>query len=348
MHFSTYRIIDANLNRLREGLRVVEEWCRFILENSQLSSEVKTIRHELVQIAGKAGWDRVDLLHHRDTEGDVGTSNSTPTEYLKSNEKEVLLANFSRVQEAFRVLEEYGKLNNVGPSIEKLRYQAYTLEKNVMQYFICENLKEKIYILLTKSFCKNDYFGTIENLCLSGAKLFQIREKHLSDIDFFNLAQKATKIIKSFGGTTILNNRIDIALAVGADGVHLGNEDMPVSAARKIASRPFIIGSTVHNLKELGALPMESIDYIGVGPCFPTETKPELVANGIQLVHKISAQSKVPAFAIGGIGLGNISELNQIGLRNVAICSAIIGNAEPVKAYQQIVAAMATDQQKIQ
>lgn len=342
MNFSTYRIIDANLNRLREGLRVIEEWCRFVLENPILAAEVKTIRHELIQIATSANWGRENLLTHRNSEEDVGTKIGTPTEYIKANEKEVLLANFSRVQEAIRVLEEFGKLENLGHLFEKLRYQTYTLEKNVMQSFTCKNLNENIYILLTKSFCKNDYFATIENLCLAGAKLFQIREKNLNDVEFYPLAQKATKIIKSFNGTIILNNRIDIAMAVGADGVHLGSEDLPLLVARKIASRPFIIGATVHSLKELNQIPFESIDYIGVGPCFTTDTKPNLPVSGIPLIQKIYTQSKAPAFAIGGISNGNINEVGKAGIKKVAICSAIISNAEPVKAYQQLVATMAT------
>lgn len=340
MNFSTYRIIDANLNRLREGLRVVEEWCRFVMESQALASEVKNIRHDLIQIALAAGWNRENLLQNRNTEDDVGVNLSTPSEYKKENEKEILLSNFSRIQEALRVLEEFGKLEKVGQLFEKIRYQVYTLEKNVMQSFTCYNLKENVYILLTKSFCKNEYFSTIENLCLAGARLFQLREKNLNDHDFFNLANKAVSIISSFGGTTILNNRVDLALAVGANGVHLGNEDMPIAAARKIARRPFIIGATIHSMKELSLIPFDQIDYIGVGPCFPTETKPDLTASGLSLIQKIYAQSKSPAFAIGGISPNNINEIGKAGIKKIAVCSAIISHAEPVKIYQQIASSL--------
>ena len=87
-------------------------------------------------------------------------------------------------------------------------------------------------------------------------------------------------------------------------------------------------------------MPFESIDYIGVGPCFSTDTKPDLPVGGIPLVQKICSQSKTPTFSIGGISLGNIAEVNQAGLKNVAICSAIISTAEPVKAYQQFISSM--------
>jgi thiamine-phosphate pyrophosphorylase len=345
MHFSTYRIIDANLNRLREGLRVIEEFCRFIFENQNLSSELKDIRHEIVQIAKSVGWEKENLLSHRDTEEDVGVKNSTLAEYQRINEKEILLANFSRVQESFRVLEEYGKTQKVGHLFEQLRYRTYTLEKNMMQMFICHNLQENIYILLTKSLCKNDYFLTIDNLCRAGVRLFQIREKDCSDAELFTLTKKAVDIIKSYGGTTIVNDRVDIAIASGADGVHLGVDDMPILEVRKMASRPFLIGATVHSLNELNQLPLESVDYIGVGPCFPTTTKPSLIASGIPLVASLIAQNKIPAFAIGGISLQNFAEVKNSGIKKIALCSSIISNENPVKIYQQFVSYM-TDQQQ--
>ncbi len=339
MHFSTYRIIDANLNRLREGLRVIEEWCRFVLENQTNALDFKEIRHEIVEITKIANWNKEILLQVRNTEEDVGVNNATASEFKKGNEKEILLANFSRSQEALRVLEEYGKLSDVGQKFEKIRYRLYTLEKNVMQCFACQNLKQSIYILLTKNLCKGDYFKTITNLCQAGAKLFQLREKELADEEFYALANRAVSIIQSFGGTVLINDRFDIALAVGADGVHLGRNDLPATVVRKKVSRPFLIGATVHSQEELNQISLDCVDYIGVGPCFATGTKPNLTVGGVKLVKQIVSQNKTTAFAIGGINCENIAELVAIDIHQVAICSAIISTIDPVKNYLELLEA---------
>lgn len=346
MLFSTCRIIDANLNRLREGLRVIEEWCRFVLENQTFALEFKEIRHELVEITQLANWNKELLLGSRDTVNDVGVKNATTLEYHKASAKELLLANFSRCQEATRVLEEYGKLSNVGQNFEKIRYRLYTLEKNVMQGFVCHNLNQPIYILLTKKLCKNDYFETITSLCQVGAKLFQLREKDLTDDEFYPLAHKAVSIIKSFGGTVLINDRFDIALAVGADGVHLGKNDLPISVVRKIVSQPFLIGATIHNSQELNELSVNEVDYIGVGPCFATGTKPNLTVGGVPLVKELVLQKKSTAFAIGGIDQKNISELLANGMSQFAICSAIISSQNPDKNYLNILETIKKSQEE--
>jgi len=346
MLFSTCRIIDANLNRLREGLRVIEEWCRFVIENQSFAMDFKEIRHELVEITNLANWNKDVLLEARDTVNDVGVNNATVLEFNKASEKELLLANFSRCQEALRVLEEYGKLSNVGQKFEKIRYRLYTLEKNVMQCFECQNLNQPIYILLTKKLCKNDYFETITSLCQVGAKLFQLREKDLDGDDFFSLALKAVRIIKSYGGTVLINDRFDIALAVGADGVHLGKKDLPISVVRKIVSRPFLIGATVHSQEELNELSALEVDYIGVGPCFVTGTKPNLTVGGVPLVKQLVLQKKSTAFAIGGIDQKNISELLANGMSQFAICSAIISSQTPDKNYLNILETIKKSQEE--
>ena len=94
MFSSTYRILDANLNRAREGLRVIEDWCRFVIESQKLSADVKTIRHQIFQIAQVAGWTKDNLLPHRDTVEDVGIHNSTALQYKRGHEKDILSANF--------------------------------------------------------------------------------------------------------------------------------------------------------------------------------------------------------------------------------------------------------------
>jgi thiamine-phosphate pyrophosphorylase len=131
---TVYRILDANLDRAREGLRIIEEWCRFGLNNSQFSSICKHLRQEL------GTWHTAEIRAARDTPGDTGTDLSHPQEEERADITSLLQANFCRVQEALRVLEEYGKLYHpqkdmqMGTVCKQMRYQVYTLESNLMGY----------------------------------------------------------------------------------------------------------------------------------------------------------------------------------------------------------------------
>jgi thiamine-phosphate pyrophosphorylase len=136
------RILDANINRLKEGLRVSEEVSRFILENRALTLEFKKIRHS-IDIAIKQLPDRAKLLNHRNSLTDVGSRVSLKSEFQRSDFRDIFFANIQRVKESLRVLEEFSKLKSLGAALEfkKLRYKAYALEKRIAKKFpaLCHN-----------------------------------------------------------------------------------------------------------------------------------------------------------------------------------------------------------------
>lgn len=138
-----YRILDANLDRAREGLRIIEEWCRFGLNSGQLAGECKYLRQEV------AVWHTEELRAARDTAGDPGTDLSHPQEEQRSSIKALLQANFCRVEEALRVLEEYGKLYHpkMGQACKQMRYRVYSLETNLMGHQRHQLLRDRVYIL---------------------------------------------------------------------------------------------------------------------------------------------------------------------------------------------------------
>jgi thiamine-phosphate pyrophosphorylase len=222
------RILDANLDRAREGLRIIEEWCRFGLNSAQMSGECKQMRQEL------ASWHSEDLRASRDTPGDPGTELTHPREEERSSIQQLLQANLCRVEEALRVLEEYGKLYNpdMGAAFKQMRYRVYTLESNLLAYRRHQLLTRSHLYLVTSS--SEQLFSTVEAALQGGLTLVQYREKTEDDSVKLSHAQKLRQICHHYGALFIMNDRVDLALAVDADGVHLGQQDVPIALARQL------------------------------------------------------------------------------------------------------------------
>lgn len=174
----------------------------------------------------------------------------------------------------------------------------------------------------------------------SGIKTIQLREKLLSKKDIYKEALAIRKLTLRYGVTFIVNDYIDIALAVGADGVHLGQDDMPVKEARKIISRRKIIGVSTHSLKQALDAEASGADYIGVGPIFKTTTKDAGKPKGIAYLKKIREQIKIPIAAIGGINHNNAWEVLNNGADAIAIASGILSGdiKENIKRFLTITA----------
>lgn len=330
-----YRIIDANINRLKEGLRVIEEWCRFGLDNENYASICKKSRHEIIEICRQAEISFSDLVSSRDTEGDVGVSLSSINEYEREDVSSVLKANFNRVQESLRVLEEYSKIFKTGKPFEKIRYEMYTLEKDIFSDKKKLALQSELYVLLTESLCRLPITECVQELLDAGARLFQLREKDKSDRVFFQMASGILSLVRQYDGVVIINDNFSIAQITGADGIHLGLNDLPLTEVKDMVPKDFIIGATVHNMDELLGLP-DFVDYIGVGPCFESVTKPDIKSEGLGLIKKVIDESKFRSFAIGGIGSNNINSLLSIELDQFAVCSAIIGSSTPGEEFKKL------------
>ncbi|QQE63824.1 thiamine phosphate synthase [Leptolyngbya sp. BL0902] len=332
---AVYRILDANLDRAREGLRIIEEWYRFGLNDTAHTEQIKHLRQTLAQ------WHTRDLRQARDTPGDPGTALTHAQETEREDIQAVLQANLCRVQEALRVLEEYGKLYRAdfAAACKAMRYQVYTLESDLMDGQRAQRLQRlrqsPIYLVTSP---QDNLVATVEAALKGGITLVQYRDKNTEDEVRFQRAQQLQALCHRYRALFLVNDRVDLALAVGADGVHLGQTDLPVAVARQILGPQAIVGRSTTNPDEMNRALREGADYIGVGPVHSTPTKPGKAAAGLDYVRYAAAQAPVPWFAIGGIDTHNLSEVLQAGAQQVAIVRAVMEAADPTQAAQAILA----------
>ncbi|MGB8700859.1 MAG: thiamine phosphate synthase [Thermosynechococcaceae cyanobacterium] len=330
-----YRILDANLDRAREGLRVVEEWCRFGLDDATLALQCKHLRQDLGR------WHHADFRRARDTPGDVGTALTHEQEQCRTDIPAVLQANFCRVQEALRVLEEYGKIYDpaLGADAKQMRYQVYGLEHQLL----CppdrlQRLRRSCVYLVTLPV--DGLLDTVEAALKGGVSLVQYRDKDADDIVRWDRAQALRSLCRTYNALFIVNDRIDLALATDADGVHLGQEDLPVAVARSLLGPQRLIGRSTTNPEELARAMSEGIDYIGVGPVYATPTKTNKAVAGLEYVRYAAEHSRLPWFAIGGIDADNIDAVMAAGANQVAVVRAIMKAEDPTQAAQHLISKM--------
>lgn len=314
------RIIDANLNRAAEGLRVIEEIARFILSDTELSARLKTIRHELQKFFD-VEYD--NLLDSRDTLNDVGCNIINPDK--KESLDSIFKANFKRVEEAFRVLNQYASLD------DSYRYRIYTIEKEMRSKLKLDYKKiflndKKLYLVTNSDNFESDeiFLDKVALSIKSGVDIVQLREKNTTSKRFIYLAQRIRELTSHFGAAFIVNDRVDIAKISNADGVHLGQDDIPVSYAREILGDNAIIGVSTHCPEHAKKAITDGADYIGVGPVFKTPTKPSKDPVGLEYVKWAADNVNIPFFAIGSIDTDNIKEVVQAGAKRVAVIRAIM------------------------
>jgi thiamine-phosphate pyrophosphorylase len=329
MQQAVYRILDANLDRAREGLRIIEEWCRFGLNSSSLAEECKKMRQEL---AALHTWE---IRQARDTPADVGTELSHPGEETRKSIESLLQANLARVQEALRVLEEYGKLysDNMGSLCKNLRYRVYTLESHLVVSDRHKLLyKSRLYLVTSAS---ENLLGIVDDALRGGLTLVQYRDKSTDDNIRLAEAQQLRQLCHNYGALFIVNDRIDLALAVDADGVHLGQQDFPMALAREMLGCYKIIGRSTTNPDEMQTAILEGADYIGVGPVYKTPTKPGKTPAGLEYIEYAAAHCPIPWFAIGGIDVTNVNSVIAAGGQRVAVVRAIMESEQPNATVRQ-------------
>ncbi len=330
VHQVVYRILDANLDRAREGLRIIEEWCRFGLQNAEFAGECKRLRQEV------ANWHTAEMRAARDTQADPGTELTHPGEEQRTSIKSLLEANFCRVQEATRVLEEYGKLYhpNMGKAFKQMRYRVYTLESTLMGYQRHQLLlRSRLYLVTSPN---ENLLETVEAALIGGLTVVQYRNKTADDTVRLEEAKKLCQLCHRYGAIFIINDRIDLALAVDADGVHLGQQDMPLAIARQLLGPQRLIGRSTTNPDEMQGAIADGADYIGVGPVYETPTKEGKAASGLQYVTYAAKNCPIPWFAIGGIDPNNINDVIDAGADRVAVVRSLMEVEQPTLVAQYL------------
>jgi thiamine-phosphate pyrophosphorylase len=335
------RIVDACANRAREAIRVLEDYVRFALDDAFLSRQLKELRHDLAEALASA--PSAGLLAARETQADVGAEISTPREQSRFSVKEVVQANLKRLQEALRSLEEYGKLYgpDVGRRLEELRYRAYTLERAILLRSEPAGLSRrladaKLYVLLGGTACRAALDWTIAEAAAGGADVIQLREKNLSDGELLRRARDARRWTRDAGALFVVNDRPDIARLAEADGVHLGQDDLPVREARRILGPDSLIGVSTHTIDQVRQAVKDGASYIGVGPTFTSSTKDFEELAGLMFVRAATAETSLPAFVLGGVTAANVQEVVHAGGRRVAVSAAVAHAENPRAAAKEL------------
>ena len=340
MERSVYRIIDANFNRAREAVRVIEEFCRFALNSAPLTERAKQFRHELSACLGKLDAGR--LISSRDTLGDVGVGKTVDSQLERANLSDCFTAGCKRLTESLRTLAEMTQTINpsVAETIEKLRFAAYALEKDIVLFSdTAERFKQvRLYVIISSDL-PADVLSLTHRCAAGGADCIQLRAKTIEDDRLFALALEFVKVCKDAGVLSIINDRADIAAAAGADGVHLGQNDLPVDQARSLQLTPLIIGKSTHSIEQLRAGCRELPTYVSLGPVFSTGTKPTAKAVGLDYVKQateILAGTGIGHVAIGGINLDNVEQVLSAGAAAIAVCSAVTESADPTASCRAL------------
>ena len=328
------RLLDANFNRAREALRVLEDTARFIFNDSILTETAKNLRHELSQAIAELAC--LPLLAARDTPADVGATLTTPDEKNRHDTLAVLQAAAKRLSEALRCLEEYSKIEfpALADHLESIRYRCYDLEKQIITRADRKHrfAPVRLYVLLTEKYCKLPLLEVAGAVLTGGADCIQLREKEKTDSELLVLARDLAQLCRQYHALFIMNDRPDLALLAGADGVHLGRTDLPVDAARKILPAHMLIGASTHNLDEARAALQQNPDYLAVGSIFNSTTRPDVAAAGLDLIKQIRLLTQLPLVAIGGLNQDNAHQVIAAGADAAAVCHAIIASDNPAAA----------------
>ena len=348
------RLLDANLDRAREGLRVLEDWARFGLDRPDLVARTKDLRQRLGLVHG----DHLKLARHTATDPAAGMAH--PAQEQRQAPEQVLAANAGRVQEALRVIEEFGRAPEPALAAEAAaaRYALYDLEVDLLRASRLQGSGaerraqlQRCHLYLVSSPVPN-LEAMVDAALRGGVRLVQYRAKPeatnaegvlLTDGERLQQARALRELCARHGALFIVNDRIDIALAVEADGVHLGQGDLPPAVARQLVGPERLIGRSTHAIEQLRQAVAHGCDYVGVGPVNATPTKPGRQAVGLDYVRQAAGECPIPFFAIGGIDVAALPRVQEAGATRVAVVRAITEAHDSAAAVQELLAGLQSE-----
>lgn len=199
-----------------------------------------------------------------------------------------------------------------------------------------KNIDLSLYLVTDKSDDVEKFLNTIEEAIKGGVTVVQIREKTANTLDFYNLALKVKEITTKYNVPLIINDRVDIALAIDADGVHVGQSDMPCAVTRRLIGEDKILGISATTVSEAQKAERDGADYIGTGAVFPTTTKDDALSVTKEELIEVVDSIDIPVVAIGGINLKNACELTDTGIAGISVITAIMSADNPKKASEEL------------
>ncbi len=192
------------------------------------------------------------------------------------------------------------------------------------------------FITDSTGFAEDEFLGRVKAALSGGVTIMQLREKNKTTREYIALAEKVHEIARRYNVPLIIDDRLDVALAVGAEGVHLGQSDMPVKTARKIAGDGIIIGATTKTVEQALEAAGEGADYLGVGAIYPTTTKVRTVLTSVETLRNICSAVDIPVNAIGGLNKTNCQVLEGSGIAGICAVSAIMKSDDPAAAAAEL------------
>lgn len=334
-----HRIIDVNLNRAGEGLRVLEEAARFVLDDSVLSARFKEMRH---QVALRDMCAKLTFLSARDAACDVGENIKTSFQSSARSLLEVTTANARRAEESLRVLEELATAVKLDSQIyATARYQLYTLEKELIGRLSRHNKTQRVrglYAVIDPAELKEqNLLDIITKILVGGAKLILLRDKTTPKRELLQLACEMQRLCATHEALFIVNDHLDIALASNADGLHVEQSGIPIAEARRFMALDKIIGCSIVTPAEALKAQQDRADYIGCGAAFSAFAQAKCTTIETELVKSTKDVVKLPLVVSIDISLQNIADIINAGADAVAVCSSDIMSALPEKTTRDFV-----------
>jgi thiamine-phosphate pyrophosphorylase len=339
------RIIDANLNRAGEGLHLIEDIARLVLNDAELTQQLKTIRHEIL----RGDWSfNQQLIQSRNSESDVGIDIEVPGEEKERELPIAVVANARRIQESLRILEELSKIpgttSKLNPEkFKQARFALYAIEQRLLAKLSRQDKARRLTglyaIIDSQALNRRSHVEVASQLIRAGTRTIQLRDKLGSRGELLPIAQQLKNLCSEHGVLFIVNDYLDLALAADADGLHLGQKDLPIKVARKLLPIDRILGCSVNTVDQAIAAESDGADYIAVGSIYPTVSKETANVVGVERLHQIRQAVSLPLVAIGGMNKDNAAGVSAAGADSVAAISAILGAEDVEEAARQIITA---------
>jgi len=338
-----FRIIDANVSRASESLGVLEDMARLCYDSKSVSEGLRVLKDDIRNSIMEHMPDCLsqgalvdDIVFSASQEHDAGRRKSA---------LQLLEENFKMVQEALRSIEETLKVINryeLSKVFEGYRFTAYKLEKEFYGLYF-QNLKREkldtdLYCLTAEEYSLGrSNIEVVKAMLSAGIKIIQYREKEKKMLHKYNECVKIRELTYDAGATFIVNDDVDLAMMVGADGVHIGQDDLPVEKVRELVGEEMIIGVSTHSPRQAQDAISRGADYIGVGPIFSTRTKKDVCAPvGLEYLDYAVKNVNIPFVAIGGIKEHNITEIKARGAKMIAMVTEIVGAENIEKKIESI------------